>query len=166
MISIKSQNESINQKIIDNKQLNDIKHRYDAANSRLIVLDYDGTLAPFVKNPMDAKPSKRLLSLLKKLADDSKNKVIINSGRNREIMDMWFEELDIYFVAEHSAFYKENNKWNQNVIEKHPWNDEIVDIVQHTMDKTPHSTMEIKDAALVWHFRKVDVWLAKLREKK
>ncbi|MDD2243520.1 MAG: bifunctional alpha,alpha-trehalose-phosphate synthase (UDP-forming)/trehalose-phosphatase [Dysgonamonadaceae bacterium] len=165
MISIKSQNESINQKIIDNKQLNDIKHRYDAANSRLIVLDYDGTLAPFVKNPMDAKPSKRLLSLLKKLADDSKNKVIINSGRNREIMDMWFEELDIDFAAEHGAFYKENNKWNQNVIEKYPWNDEIVDIVQHTVDKTPHSTMEIKDTALVWHFRKVDVWLAELREK-
>ncbi|VBB48088.1 conserved hypothetical protein [uncultured Paludibacter sp.] len=164
MISIKNQNESINQKIIGKKQLSEIKQQYDSASSRLFFLDYDGTLAPFVKNPTDATPSKRLLTLIKELTNDPKNKVIINSGRNCDILDKWFGELNIDFAAEHGAFYKENGKWHQNLKKKQVWSDEIVDIIQRTIDKTPHSSMEIKDAALVWHFRKVDIWLAELRE--
>lgn len=165
MMAIKSQNERIQEKIIKAPQESEIKQRYDTASKRLIVLDYDGTLAAFVKNPADAKPTKRLLELLKNMTKDPKNKVVINSGRNREALDRWFEGLDLDFAAEHGAFYKENNTWHYNVKDTAPWDDEIIDIVQHTVDKTPHSTMEMKNTALVWHFRKVDVWLAELREK-
>lgn len=33
------------------------------------------------------------------------------------------------------------------------------------MDKTPHSRLEIKSTALVWHYRNVDSWFASLREQ-
>jgi len=165
MISIKNQNKRIRQKIIHSPQENNIKQRYDVATLRLIVLDYDGTLAAFVNNPADAKPTKRLLVLLKKISKDNRNKVVINSGRNRQVLDEWFEGLDINFAAEHGAFYKEDNIWHYNVKDVPPWNNEIIDIVQRTVDKTPHSSIEIKNTALVWHFREVDMWLAELREK-
>ena len=37
---------------------------------------------------------------------DSKNKVVINSGRNHQILDKWFKGLDLDFAAEHGMFIK------------------------------------------------------------
>lgn len=162
---IQDQNKEILQKIVGKRQLTQIKNSYDEAASRLLMLDYDGTLAPFVKNPEDAVPSQQLRDLLRKLTADKRNKVVINSGRNHEILDKWFSGLQLDFAAEHGAFYKENGQWHHNVQEKMEWDDEIIDIIQHTIEKTPRSRMEQKNAALVWHYRNVDVWLAELREK-
>lgn len=161
--SIKAQNKEILQKVVGKRQLNQIKSAYDDAASRLLMLDYDGTLTAFVKRPEDAIPSSQLLDLLQKMTSDKKNKVVINSGRNRQMLDQWFRELDIDFAAEHGIFYKENGQWHENMPEKVEWDDEILDILQHTIDKTPRSHLERKDASLVWHYRNVDVWLAELR---
>lgn len=163
--SIKFQNKEILQKIVGKRQLTEIKNQYDSSHARLLLLDYDGTLSPFVKNPKDAKPTAELLKLLKEIAADKKNRVVINSGRNHEILDEWFNDLDIDFAAEHGAFYKEDGIWYKNLEEKIKWDDEIIDIIEHTIEKTPRSKMEVKNTALVWHFREVDVWLAELREK-
>ncbi|HMM17343.1 MAG: bifunctional alpha,alpha-trehalose-phosphate synthase (UDP-forming)/trehalose-phosphatase [Petrimonas sp.] len=165
LLYISKQNNEIFQKIVGKRQLSQIKKEYDQAYTRLILLDYDGTLSPFVKNPEDAVPSKELLNLLKKMTTDKKNKVVINSGRNRQVLDKWFKGIDLDFAAEHGAFFKENHKWHKNVQEKITWDDEILRIIEHTIDKTPRSRMEIKDASLVWHYRNVDVWLAELRQK-
>ncbi|MPM75947.1 Trehalose-6-phosphate phosphatase [bioreactor metagenome] len=165
LLYISKQNNEIFQKIVGKRQLSQIKKEYDQAYTRLILLDYDGTLSPFVKNPEDAVPSKELLNLLKKMTADKKNKVVINSGRNRQVLDKWFKGIDLDFAAEHGAFFKENHKWHKNVQEKITWDDEILRIIEHTIDKTPRSRMEIKDASLVWHYRNVDVWLAELRQK-
>lgn len=161
--SIKTQNKEIFQKIVGKRQLTQIKSAYDEAASRLILLDYDGTLTPFVKNPEDAVPSPRLLELLQQMSADKKNKVVINSGRNHQTLDQWFEGSELDFAAEHGVFYKDDGKWHKNIMEKVVWDDEIIDIIQHTIDKTPRSQMEQKDAALVWHYRNVDIWLADLR---
>lgn len=163
--SIKDQNKEIIQKIVGRKQLNQIKKQYDDAKSRLLILDYDGTLAPFVKNPEDAKPSQELLQLIKEISSDKKNKVVINSGRDHDTLDKWFSGLNLDFAAEHGAFYKENGKWHYNISEEIEWDQEIMDIINHTIDKTPRSSLEIKKTALVWHYRNVDIWLAELREK-
>lgn len=165
LLYISKQNNEIFQKIVGKRQLSQIKKEYDQAYTRLILLDYDGTLSPFVKNPEDAVPSKELLNLLKKMTADKKNKVVINSGRNRQVLDKWFKGIDLDFAAEHGAFFKENHKWHKNVQEKITWDDEILRIIEHTIDKTPRSRMEIKDSSLVWHYRNVDVWLAELRQK-
>lgn len=161
--SIKRQNKEIFQKIVGKRQLTQIKSAYDEASSRLLLLDYDGTLAPFVKNPEDALPSEQLLALLQQMSADKRNKVVINSGRNHQILDKWFAGMDLDFAAEHGVFYKENGVWHKNIQEKIEWDDEILDIIYHTIDKTPRSQLEQKNAALVWHYRKVDVWLAELR---
>ncbi len=161
--SIKAQNKDILQKIVGKRQLTQIKSAYDEAASRLILLDYDGTLSPFVENPEEAVPSVSLLEMLKKMVADEKNKVVINSGRNHQILDKWFEGLNLDFAAEHGIFYKENGKWHKNMEGEVAWDNEIIEIIQHTIDKTPRSYLEQKDASLVWHYRKVDVWLAELR---
>lgn len=165
LLQIKEQNKEILQKIVGKRQLTQIKKEYDQAEKRLIFLDYDGTLAPFVKNPEDAIPSEELLELLKQMTADKKNKIVINSGRNHRILDKWFKGLKLDFAAEHGAFYKEKGEWHKNVQETIQWDDEIMNIMEHTIEKTPRSYLEKKDTSLVWHYRNVDVWLAELRQK-
>ena len=163
--SIKGQNIGINKKVITQNKLSFIKKDYDKAESRLIILDYDGTLSAFVKNPEDAIPTERTLKLIKDLVSDPKNKVVINSGRNHNILDKWFKGIELDLAAEHGAFYKSDGDWHQNIKEKPVWDDEILDIIQRTIDKTPRSELEIKETALVWHYRNSDIWLAEMREK-
>ena len=165
MVYIREQNQEIFQKTVGETQLKQIKEMYDKASKRLILLDYDGTLTPFVKNPEDAVPSSKLLELLKEMIADKKNKVVINSGRNRDVLDKWFSGLELDFAAEHGAFFKENGEWHKNIRREIEWDDEIIDIIEHTIDKTPRSHLEKKDSSLVWHYRNVDVWLAELRQK-
>jgi trehalose 6-phosphate synthase/phosphatase len=163
--SIKNQNAIINKKLITQNKLSFIKKDYDKANSRLIVLDYDGTLSAFVKNPEDAVPTERTLKLLRDLASDKRNKVVINSGRNHDTLDKWFEGIDLDLAAEHGAFYKSDGEWKQNTMTKPVFDNEILDILHRTVDRTPRSELETKETALVWHYRNSDIWLADMREK-
>ena len=163
--SIKGQNVGIVKKVITQNKLNIIKKSYHKAEKRLIVLDYDGTLSAFMKNPDDAIPTERTLKLIREMVADKKNKVVINSGRNHNVLDKWFEGIDLDLAAEHGAFYKKDGEWVQNMKEKLVWDKEILNILQRTIDKTPNSELEIKETALVWHYRNSDIWLAEMREK-
>lgn len=163
--SIKNQNIDIHKKVITQNKLNIIKKKYDKAEKRLLVLDYDGTLTGFVENPEDAHPSERTLNLLKNMVKDKKNKVVINSGRNHQILDKWFEGIDLDLASEHGAFYKADGKWHQRMKEKPVWDEEILEVLKRTIEKTPGSELEKKETALVWHYRNSDIWLAEMREK-
>jgi len=163
--SIKIQNENLNTERIDDQTKLKIQSEYRSSKERLFILDYDGTLAAFKNKPEDASPTKETYQLLNKLASDSKNKVVISSGRDRTALDEWFGNLPIDLAAEHGACYKEKGIWVDNVNNENLWDNEIVEILQKFVDKTPRSKIEIKKTTLVWHYRNVDTWLASLREQ-
>lgn len=162
LYSVKSKNRELQEKIVEKKNFEHIKKAYDNARNRLVILDYDGTLSPFKKQPMQAYPTPELLEILEKLAGVPNNHIVISSGRDKKTLDKWLGHLPIGLAAEHGAFYKENNTWHQTT-QKVEWNDEIPKIIKQTVRKTPRSRMEVKDTALVWHYRNVDTWLAELR---
>ncbi len=159
---VKHKNDWLKQKIATGKNYDRIKQAYDHAEKRLIVLDYDGTLVPFSENPRLAAPSPELLILLARLSTHSKNHLIVSSGRDRHTLEQWLGHLSVGLSAEHGAFYKENGEWISRM-KKIKWDDEILNIIEQTVHRTPHSQIEIKDTAVVWHYRKVDPWLAELR---
>lgn len=159
---VREKNNTLSSKIVVKSNFDTIKKDYDKSQKRLIILDYDGTLAPFQAKPEDAFPTKELLQLLSRLAQDSGNSVVISSGRDRHTLDKWLGSLPIGLAAEHGAFYKEDGKWHSKISEIE-WDKEIIDIMEHTVKRTPRSKIEIKDTALVWHYRNVDAWLADLR---
>ena len=162
---IKEKNILLQNKIIGNEWLRQIKDLYKNGRKRLIILDYDGTLVPLVKTPELAIPEKPLIKTLKSLAADKRNSVVISSGRDSVFLDKWFSKLDLNLAAEHGAFYKANGKWEENSPVKFPTDDEVLNIIQHIVDKTPGSRVEIKKTTMVWHYRDCDKWLADLREK-
>ncbi len=149
-------------KIVNQDNFVRIKADYDNAQKRLILLDYDGTLAPFKNNPHDAFPTLELLRLLSKLSEDKANKIVISSGRDRHTLEKWLGHLPLDLAAEHGAFYKERGEWHKK-LDKIIWDKEILEVIQHIAKRTPRSKIEIKDTALVWHYRDVDNWLADLR---
>ena len=156
--------------MLQNKKINtdsikEIQKLYKKAAKRLIVLDYDGTLVPIVKNPEMAIPDKKLIETLNLLASDKRNNLVISSGRDTEFLDKWFNELDINLAAEHGAFFKEHGKWQENVRTKFPDDDELLEILQKATDKTPGSRIEMKKTSIVWHYRNCDKWLAELRQQ-
>ncbi|MBP6634470.1 MAG: bifunctional alpha,alpha-trehalose-phosphate synthase (UDP-forming)/trehalose-phosphatase [Paludibacter sp.] len=163
--AINLRNENLNTERIDYQAKIKIQTEYRNSQKRLFILDYDGTLSAFKSRPEDAVPTKETYKLLNKLASDPKNKVVISSGRDRDTLEEWFGSLAIDLAAEHGACYKEHGVWVDNIGDEKPWDNEIMEIVQNFVDKTPRSKIEEKNTTLVWHYRNVDTWLASLREQ-
>lgn len=160
--NIRERNLSLFSKILSKEYEVEIKIAYENTKRRLIILDYDGTLSPFMPKPEDAVPTEEILDTLKLLASDKKNHVVISSGRDHNTLEKWLGNIDIGLAAEHGAFHKENSVWVKNSPPKE-WEEEILQVLQQFVEKTPRSSLEIKETALVWHYRKVDTWLASIR---
>lgn len=161
---IKERNIKLHKKRIGETKTNKIKEIYAQAKKRLFILDYDGTLVGFKRKAEDAIPTDALIDTLKELSKDAANHVVISSGRDRDTLEKWLGHLPISLAAEHGAFYKEDGLWYENNV-NFELDDELLNILQMFVDKTPHSKLEIKKTALVWHYRNVDSWFATLREQ-
>lgn len=75
----------------------------DTRSSRLIVLDYDGTMMP--QASIDKNPSNEVISVLNCLCSDPRNIVFIVSGRDRNCLSKWFSPCDkLGLSAEHGYF--------------------------------------------------------------
>jgi len=151
-------------KRIDSSLSKKILKVYQKAENRLFILDYDGTLSPLKNKPEDAYPTPDILNVLKELTSDSRNKVVINSGRDLHTLETWLGNLPLDMAAEHGASYKENGVWHKKG-NPSSWDEDLMQLLLTFIDKTPGASLEIKDTALVWHYRKVDEWLASLREQ-
>ncbi|MDD2283971.1 MAG: bifunctional alpha,alpha-trehalose-phosphate synthase (UDP-forming)/trehalose-phosphatase [Paludibacter sp.] len=165
LLSIRENFDNVNSEQVDEIIISNIKSAYHSSNKRLIILDYDGTLSPFRKKPEEASPDAAILNVLKDLVADTRNNVVISSGRDHQILEKWFGEMKISMAAEHGAYYKNASGWQHNLPDTKPWNDEITDILHLFVEKTPRSMLEEKKTTLVWHYRNVDAWLASLREQ-
>lgn len=161
---ITRKNDSFQQKLIGDKNKNLIYRLYKKGSKRLVLLDYDGTLTPFVSDPEAAIPSDELYALLKGLASDPQNTVAISSGRDHATLEKWFGQLPICLAAEHGAFYKDAGRWYTNLPDR-TWDEEIIRVMRQMTDKTPGAKLEIKQTTLVWHYRNVNPWLASVREE-
>ncbi len=165
LLKIKAKNDEIKTKFLRPKEFSDtVKQDFDAAKERLILLDYDGTLVGFHKDPQMAYPPEELKQLLSDLLKMPNTEVFIISGRDMNTLEKWLGHLPMGMVAEHGAYYKQEGMWIKNAIAvDENWKEEISVLMQEITDRTAGSFVEEKDSALVWHYRKVDIWLANLR---
>ena len=139
---------------------------YKKSNERLIILDYDGTLIKFFKKPKYAKPDDEILYLLKKLTSDSKNKIIIISGRDKNTINEWFKYLNIDLIAEHGLWIKiKESTWEMLELLKNDWKNNIRPILEKYVNRTPGSFIEEKEYSLAWHYRKTEKELGDRRSR-
>ena len=150
---------------LEKQQLLDAFHR---AKSRLVMLDYDGTLAPFATLPQSAVPSSHLIEILECLVRDEHSIVALISGRLRVDLERWFAGIpNLWIAAEHGAVLWSpiSRTWDQPHHDpSDEWKKRVYPILEHFVDRTPGSFIEEKDFSLVWHHRMADPefgdWLA------
>ena len=135
---------------------------FRTANQRLILLDYDGTLRPFVSSHRlsAAKPSRQLLALLTKLTQLPNTTVCIISGRDKTTLQSWFGATKLKLIAEHGAHTKLTGTWQATPLSFEQTRQKLLPTFTHYADRTAGAIIEIKDYSLVWHYRDVPVELA------
>jgi trehalose 6-phosphate synthase/phosphatase len=137
---------------------------FSKADNRLILLDYDGTLVPFSEVPEKAVPDQALLKLLEQLSANSRNEIVVVSGRDRDILQNWFRDVNVGLVAEHGGWVKERGEeWNLIQPARNEWKKDVRPILELYVDRTPGSFVEEKTLSLAWHYRKADPELASVR---
>lgn len=143
-----------------------IKERFIAAEKRLIILDYDGTIRNFVSSPdpNKAKPPMKLKRLLYKIIAVPNTKLCIVSGRPKDALEKWFGDMPISLAAEHGAWVKIDTTWMavQSTFSEHK--DAIKSLLRQYTDRTAGAEIEEKDYSIVWHYRNVPTELAYVRD--
>ncbi len=139
-----------------------------AARSRVVLLDYDGTLVPFARRPQDALPGRELPGLLAGLAALPDTTVALISGRGRADMERWFGEVPgLWLAAEHGALVRaaDASTWEPlRAGADVSWMAAVRPILGQFADSAPGAFVEQKELALGWHYRLADAefgaWLA------
>ena len=138
------------------------------SKSRLLLLDYDGTLVQYALRPQDAVPPEELIQLLGRLASISNTTAVVVSGRSRADLETWFGDIEgLWLAAEHGAIMRspETMAWelHQGGFSDE-WKADVYPVLEHFVARTPGSLIEEKEFALVWHYRMSDPefgeWLA------
>ena len=131
-----------------------LTEQYHRSVRRLLILDYDGTLVPFAAYPEVAKPTQRLLRILHSLAADSRNELLIATGRDRATLDQWFNGVPTGLAAEHGAWIKERSgDWKMQQSLPLEWKARLLPILEMYADRVPGVFVEEKEFSLVWHYR-------------
>ncbi len=138
--------------------------RFKNSSNRIFFLDYDGTLVDFVDKPEDAKPDAELLELIHSLSKLEGTKVILISGRDKETLGTWWQDVPIDLIAEHGVWMRRTGKdWQLNENVQNNWMETVRPLIETFCDRTPGSFIEEKHYSLAWHYRMTDPDLGEMR---
>ena len=145
-------------KLLAPAESRDLVEHFRAAQRRLVILDFDGTLVPLIADPRDTKPSGALLSLLAGLTGDTKNEVVLLSGRDRMSLHNWFAWMRIGLAAEHGVWLKKRaQEWRLAGHRSTEWKAKLKPLLDTYAERLPGALVEEKEYSLVWHYRRADV---------
>lgn len=157
LVSVREIQNHIEAKLLVPAARSEIFARYKKSCRRLLFIDYDGTLTPLVRHPAMAKPGEKVLGLLKALASDTKNSVVIASGRDHLTLQEWFGILPLGLVAEHGAWLKlAGQSWQRAKPLTMGWKHELLPMLEIYADRLPGAFVEEKEDSVGWHYRSAD----------
>jgi len=134
--------------------INDIVTKYQRSSKRLLLLDYDGVLAPIMPLPEQAVPTAELRDLFKRLAHDAD--CVVVSGRDHATLQEWLGDLPLAFAAEHGLWRKDfDGRWLPTISTEAGWKDAVTVIMERYVAMLPGSFVEEKAVALAFHYRNV-----------
>jgi trehalose 6-phosphate synthase/phosphatase len=130
--------------------------KFSKANSKLILIDYDGTLVDYELIPENAVLPDHMDDILNRLIQKPQTDVFIISGRGHKDIDRLLDHLPIDIIAEHGAMKKENGYWKNQINNGDLWRQSIRKILNQITYKCPGSFVEVKEFSLAWHYRNTE----------
>ena len=160
---VKDQQRSLHTRYVSSLTKKAIYKIYAKTCKRVFFLDYDGTLVGFNADINKASPDEGLYQILKNLASDPENKVVLISGRDYQTLEKWFGHIPVTLIADHGAWQKLNGQWESTPALNDQWKKNIYPVLETFADRTPGSFIEEKTYSLAWHYRNVETGLGELR---
>ncbi|HUI63587.1 MAG TPA: trehalose-phosphatase [Bacteroidota bacterium] len=146
--------ENIESHLIASENLERLRESYRKCKSRLLLLDYDGTLVDFALKPELAIPGPEIVRLLRVLANEPSNSVFLISGREKASLEKWFGDFPLGLIAEHGAWIREKHGgWMLLKQQSNDWKPRIIPILQDFARRLPGAFVQEKDFSVVWHYR-------------
>ena len=143
-----------------------IREAYGKASTRLLFLDHDGTLVPFMSDPARAKPAPEVIKLIERLSADKRNKLVMISGRGPEELERWYGHLPVFLSAEHGVFLKDSDgPWQRSIPEQQDWKFRLKPMFEALAERCPGALVQLKDESIAWHYRGADRDLGFLRSR-
>lgn len=153
-------------KELDSETEKVIAEGFAAAQKKLILLDYDGTLVPFARMPHLATPSAEVMDLLTELCAAGDTSVAIVSGRGRDNLDTWFGTLPLTLVAEHGAFIRYPGlAWQETTPADLSWKPQVAALFAVYQARCAGSFIEEKSMSMAWHYRNADKEFGAIRAR-
>jgi trehalose 6-phosphate synthase/phosphatase len=166
LIMTKKDQETLKVNVLKEDHVKKIVADFNSAAKRCILLDYDGTLAPYKKLPSLAAPSEELMQLLKQLTADPSNEIVIISGRDVSTLENWLGKLSLNMIAEHGACMKyKGQDWKERVSINTEWKEQVRPLMQLFVDRCAGSFVEEKKTTLAWHYRNTNQELGFMRSR-
>jgi trehalose 6-phosphate synthase/phosphatase len=147
------------------------------AKRRVFFLDNEGTLAPDKRrlhreygapkgdftqlSNHGTGPDEKTLECLRELASDSRNTVVILSGRSREQLEAWFSSVPKIGLAAERGFYFKlpsvtGDQWLSPRQVDITWKEVVFELMRQFVRRTQGACIENKGSALVWQYRDAD----------
>lgn len=138
---------------------------FTASRSRLLFLDYDGTLVPLAQFSWMARPDPELVSLLTALASKPNTRVVIVTSRSRSSIESMLSDVKgVDVAAENGAWLYSDGKWTLGVSNSDvSWKQDVMRLLSTFTKRTPGSYIEEKDFSVTWHYRNVPSDLGEVR---
>ncbi|MFN8178295.1 MAG: trehalose-phosphatase [bacterium] len=136
----------------------------------LVGSDYDGTLAPLVDDPAEARPHPHALVALRSLAHLPQTHVAVISGRAlRSLGELSSLPEDVHLVGSHGSEF-DLDFAERLPAEKARLLGEIASLLREESAKSPAFRLEEKPGGIAFHYRNVpaeaaDAALARIRER-
>ncbi len=134
----------------------EITESFSTAKSRLILLDYDGTLVDHTPLPETNSPGKLICNILKKLFSDPASDLCIITGRRSEDIEKIIGTLPIKIIAEHGAMIREKGVWEVRISNDNGWKNFVLPLLESITSVCPNSFVEEKNFSLAWHYRNAE----------
>lgn len=166
LLITKKEQEALKVNILKEQHIDKILSDYNHAGKRCILLDYDGTLAPYQKLPSMAAPDDQLIQLLQQLTANRSNEIVIISGRDTNTLEKWLGKLPLNMIAEHGACIKiKGEEWKDQVVISAGWKEQIRPLMELFVDRCAGSFIEEKKSILAWHYRNTNQELGFTRSR-
>jgi trehalose 6-phosphate synthase/phosphatase len=140
-----------------------------ARSGALLCLDYDGTLVEIAPRPEHARPTRRVLEVIGRLAGLAEGlSVALLSGRRADDLERWFGDVPgLWLAAEHGAVLRSPNTREWQTLRAgagDAWKVRVRPILEDFAARLPGSLIEEKELSIAWHYRLGDrefgSWLA------